>query len=687
MSVLTLQTFLGNHDLQALQDYSAQLLSGIGGYEVLSSNNEELTKLNNLFVDVYQILKPSIEHFRLNNQILENNSAISDNKDSNHVLSSIEKFKLDDNDIKLFLNAINEIESNNWLTSADANVSGLAKIILLYISISILSNTCNDLIDSTLTTLNDINYYDCILSKKYSVVLYFIQNLPLNIYDFLRNLNLKLTNTSASTNSNIIINVPTWVPDFFENTYTTLVECIELTYRLVNKSIEGFITSPTTFLLEKKNTSTSYFKTFWNSTFNIPYYYSKFEIESKRKNLVRLQKKNVTKLGYLLSHMTNYEIKDNEIAIDISIIRQISDLLNSDNYESSSEKFEVKSLYDLIHDGIPHFLSKNRQIEIKNSRPSYFTRNWPIIIPSTLFVISYVPSTFRNINLLLADSQVRYEFYEYLASIFNYAIDTVGAFYKNWIIGPINNILNTIRHDDNSKIAIMTQKSLESDLDSLERMIIAYATDSNESSTIDISKLQESIKLGDMTLIMNDYEKDLKTPIKSILIGDMLRNIMIQIQKTKVDGSLALNGVDKILKSQELVFGFVAASPSLLILYMIKNSFMSWYNGDSNNYNREVASIELKGRICKSLGIIERLIDFIIIGERKGIKGNDDYYKTGLLFIEVKNLKRLAKVVLPPYIYKNFINDLDEILDQNLDTEYKLLAIQRIWNVYGRYFS
>jgi hypothetical protein len=39
--------------------------------------------------------------------------------------------------------------------------------------------------------------------------------------------------------------------------------------------------------------------------------------------------------------------------------------------------------------------------------------------------------------------------------------------------------------------------------------------------------------------------------------GDLVRALLIQIQKTKVDVEVAISGIDTLLKSQELVFGWV----------------------------------------------------------------------------------------------------------------------------------
>jgi len=43
---------------------------------------------------------------------------------------------------------------------------------------------------------------------------------------------------------------------------------------------------------------------------------------------------------------------------------------------------------------------------------------------------------------------------------------------------------------------------------------------------------------------------------------------LIQIQKTKVDVEVAMNGIDSILKSQELLFGMVGIAPGMFVSYL-----------------------------------------------------------------------------------------------------------------------
>ena len=690
MSTLTLQTFLGNSNVQQLQEFATVLLSPME--KESPGNSAEMEKVKSLFIDVYQVVKPGLKASP-GDGTGTTAPKISQGTDRFKNLSQVDEqdFTLSATGVDVLNCAILQIRDNLWLESENKNIRMLSEIMVLNILVTLMLEFSKTLITSTLNTSNTINYYDCVLSKKYSVLLYFLQTLPKNAFTFL----MEVKKVKLHSPSNAIVELPSWIPNFLRDKYAAILKYIKLAYTMIYNSIEVFFLSPATFLMARQQNSRSLFVKFWNSTFQLPYYYSKCEIEKRRKNLVNLQKNNISKLGYLLTNTPHFELKNGNLSMDFSSINGfLESFLNSDKFLQSplskEKKLNIDNLYSAFSIGSYELKHKLDRVESENAIPSYFTRNWPLIIPGCLFIGSYIPSTLRNIRLLVTDPQVRNESYQYFKQLIDYGIDTTISFWKHWIVNPINNILKTIRHDDNSEIALMSQQSLASDLDSLERMAIDYIVDSsptgNDMSLLELDQIKNAIKSGDMTLVMNNYERDLKTPIKSMVAGDMIRNILIQIQKTKVDGSLALNGVDQILKSQELVFGFVAASPSLFIVWILKNSFLSWYNGEGKSSYKNVQTREIKTRVNVSLGKIEKLVDHMVDQKRDNSVSNDvDYYKNGLVFIEVRNLKSLSRKLLPLYVYYQFKDDVEELVDTSLDVEYKLLTIQRIWNVYAGY--
>ncbi len=65
-------------------------------------------------------------------------------------------------------------------------------------------------------------------------------------------------------------------------------------------------------------------------------------------------------------------------------------------------------------------------------------------------------------------------------------------------------------------------------------MTLSLARDELKYDDVQLSALSKQIRLGDMTPIMKIYEEDIRTPLKSAVAGTLLRNVFIQVQKTKV---------------------------------------------------------------------------------------------------------------------------------------------------------
>lgn len=50
----------------------------------------------------------------------------------------------------------------------------------------------------------------------------------------------------------------------------------------------------------------------------------------------------------------------------------------------------------------------------------------------------------------------------------------------------------------------------------------------------EVQQLSERIRQGDLTPVLRIYEEDIKTPVRTALTGNLIRSLLIQIQKAKV---------------------------------------------------------------------------------------------------------------------------------------------------------
>src|SRR5436189_2987938 len=108
---------------------------------------------------------------------------------------------------------------------------------------------------------------------------------------------------------------------------------------------------------------------------------------------------------------------------------------------------------------------------------------------------------------------------------------------------------------------------------------------------------------GDLSPVLRAYEKDLRKPFIGFVRGDLVRTLLIQIQKTKVDVEVAMNGIDALLKSQELVFGFVGLTPGILVCFGVFQYLASIFGGRKGLRRGKKA-----GQLIRVLRNIDRIL-------------------------------------------------------------------------------
>lgn len=219
----------------------------------------------------------------------------------------------------------------------------------------------------------------------------------------------------------------------------------------------------------------------------------------------------------------------------------------ADEQLSSTPTWLASRLQQVLFDHMPRYKVDSARIVAVHGRPPRIIRYW---LPAAILVLS--SSTLLRI------------FFNRKADVIAWIQDlgsTTRDFWYNWVVEPVKKVVGTIRHDEASEVAIMSKGSLEGDKASLERMVVDFVKDHPSPGTVqaeaDISEVRAKIKEGDLTPVLRAYEEDLRRPFIGTVRGDLIRALLIQIQKTKVDVEIAVGGIDALLKSQELVFGFV----------------------------------------------------------------------------------------------------------------------------------
>ena len=65
-------------------------------------------------------------------------------------------------------------------------------------------------------------------------------------------------------------------------------------------------------------------------------------------------------------------------------------------------------------------------------------------------------------------------------------------------------------------------------------MALSLARDKLNYSPAQLDDLSNKLRLGDLTPILQIYEEDIKSPVRSAVSGTLLRSLFVQVQKAKV---------------------------------------------------------------------------------------------------------------------------------------------------------
>lgn len=270
--------------------------------------------------------------------------------------------------------------------------------------------------------------------------------------------------------------------------------------------------------------------------------------------------KSVALMETVLRNVTLLELGPNEFedAVFTSLDDDPEIVQHGAAEQQPSDSVRLTSrLHQILCNHLPSHVAASRKIVKEHGRPSRIVRYWA----PTLLVL------FSSSTLLRIFVNRKAEIVTWIQDL----VTTTRDFWYNWIIEPLKKVLGTIRHDEDSEVALMSKRSLEGDRNSLERMVVDFAKDTSSNSVglsdEQIIDLRAKVKEGDLTPVLKAYEKDLRRPFIGTVRGDLIRALLIQIQKTKVDVDVAVGGIDALLKSQELVFGYATIRHSLIFIF------------------------------------------------------------------------------------------------------------------------
>ena len=226
---------------------------------------------------------------------------------------------------------------------------------------------------------------------------------------------------------------------------------------------------------------------------------------------------------------------------------------------------------------------------------------------------------------------------------------TIRGFFIGWVYEPAMKLLETVRQGEEASGLLVSKASLQTDLDSLKRMVTDFSREKYSLSEQELSQIAAKVAEGDLTGVLKVYETELKSPLKSAVNGSLIRVLLIQVQKAKVDLEVAMSGIDSLLKSQQLLFGAVGIAPAMGITYFA----FSWLRGrfaKATNRRAGKNGYEVKLRVWEALRRIDRMLanPSSTKADNKKQTGNGeiDAKTRGLLLLDLSMIRSSASALV-----------------------------------------
>jgi nuclear control of ATPase protein 2 len=389
--------------------------------------------------------------------------------------------------------------------------------------------------------------------------------------------------------------------------------------------------------------------------------------------------RNVALMEAVLAKVNDAETPVDKFDSAIAELTEDDPLYDGDMYDEDgnasiqniSPQAVAERLSRVLALALPQYAESSKLAVQKHGKPGRWTRYW---LPITIGILSS-----STVLRILVNRKA--EIVQWIRELGATTID----FWQNWVVEPTRKVIKTIRHDEGSEVSIMSKRSLEGDRESLERMVIDFAVDNPANATgsnarmtdLEIADLRSKVREGDLTPVLKAYEKDLQSPFMGTIRGNLIRALLIQVQKTKVDVEVAIGGIDSLLKSQELVFGFIGLTPGILITY-----FLSSYIRSSLTSKQGSKASRKQGKMVRQLRNIDR-----ILTNSEPTEFGELYYKDqGLLLCEAHVLRQEAGKTMPGQVYREFCEDLEEVCNVRTGAERQRKGVERVRWAYGRYF-
>ncbi|KAL1744523.1 ATP synthase regulation protein NCA2-domain-containing protein [Schizophyllum fasciatum] len=395
-----------------------------------------------------------------------------------------------------------------------------------------------------------------------------------------------------------------------------------------------------------------------------PHVLTRQECRFKRTELTRLRDERAEALGSLASMRATLRDAPSEQEL-AALVRRMGQPAQTQAAIGNGDFALLPELTTLCTSVLPRQAAAHRARvqELGLLRPGYWTRMWPAFAMAPPILLALGGYAWRSREALL--------------EMLRDAKETARGFLIGYLLEPIKDVVRTVRSGGDGGGMLVHREAVEADIESLERMTLALARDKLAYTQEQLNDLSAKVRVGDLTPVMEMYEEQIRSPLRSAVTGSLLRNVFVQVQKAKVDIDQALSGIDRLLKSQELTFAFVGVAPALLVVYLLGGVAGRLY-GSARRGSRYSRAGGSRSERIQAWFVMRRIERLLVAHELSALT-------SGLLLLSLTHLRAYGERCLPrgSRVREGFLEDVDDLEDPELGRMEKLRVVERMWRCWG----
>lgn len=183
------------------------------------------------------------------------------------------------------------------------------------------------------------------------------------------------------------------------------------------------------------------------------------------------------------------------------------------------------------------------------------------------------------------------------------AVQAVQGLWQDHILGPLLTLRKELFSTFRGRPGIVSTQEYEQDKQALARMLSDFHADirkkgalpaGSEPLIIDLSApVSDTSLVEGMKCLMSSYEYEMKRPLWHLVSGELIRSLLIQIQRLKLDTEAAMLELDQILRANELSISLVAATPALLLSGAALSSLHRFWSAAPPDLKHEATPLRL----------------------------------------------------------------------------------------------